>query len=1029
MLPRLVATVCLFSVLLFGAAIDARADSLVYDNSLASPWQDWSWDPITRNLAQTTVVHGSPTAISVLFTGGWSGLQFGRNAALDVSAFDSLHFFVHGGPSGGQNLRVTIGNASTSLDFALTPTAGQWTEVNVPLLALGSPRSVTYLYWFNNTAGSQPIFYLDDIVFTQAGLPTPTPVPPGQAPRLRVDAQTARHPISPLIYGMNFADETLASELHLPLNRWGGNATTRYNYLFDTSNHAFDWFFENIPDDNPNPQLLPNGSTTDRFIQQNRRTGTDTLLTVPLIGWTPKSRVRLCGFSVLKYGAQQSTDPYNADCGNGVRTNGTRITGNDPHDTSTAIGPDFVQGWMSHLASQFGDAASGGVRFYNLDNEPMLWNDTHRDAHPSATSYDEMRDRTFAYASAIKLTDPTARTFGPAEWGWSGYFWSALDAAPGGAWWNNPQDRLAHGNVPFADWYLQQMHTYEQQHGTRILDYFDLHYYPQSSGVSLSGAGDAATQALRLRSTRSLWDPTYADESWIGEVVRLLPRMRDWVQNNYPGTKIAIGEYNWGAYDHINGALAQADVLGIFGRESLDAATLWTAPSTAQPVTYAFRIFRNYDGAGATFGDTSVSAISDDSGSLSLFAAERSTDHALTIVAINKTAAPLNGSVEVAGIAASAPARLYHYSSANLGSIVRDPDVPVTAGALVTSFPANSISLFLLSAAAAATPTFTSTPTVARTATQTPTRSATVGVGPGIAGSIHAQGTNAAVPDVQMTLRGATPSSQLTDTLGTFGWPALSAGNCEIEPNKVGGGNANITSLDAVLALQAAVSLYTPDALQRVACDVNGNGAISSIDAVLILQYRVGMITSFPAAVRCGSDWAFLPLVTASADVQPIPPAVTATSCQPGKVIYAPLAGPLAGQDFRAMQFGDCAASWQPSGQAAAIRNAATPKLGAPMRRGRRWIVPVQMAVVSGANTFEAEVQYDADQFTVAGVRKRAAQSLLLASNSVGLGHLRIAAASASGIEPSDRLYIELRAKGSAGVPRLRLLRARGWGG
>jgi len=63
--------------------------------------------------------------------------------------------------------------------------------------------------------------------------------------------------------------------------------------------------------------------------------------------------------------------------------------------------------------------------------------------------------------------------------------------------------------------------------------------YPQASGVSLSPAGGASTQALRLRSTRSLWDPSYTDESWIGEPVRLVPRMHDWVSANYAGTKLA----------------------------------------------------------------------------------------------------------------------------------------------------------------------------------------------------------------------------------------------------------------------------------------------------------------------------------------------------------------------------------------------------------------------------------------------------------------------------------------------------------
>ncbi|MEZ4616921.1 MAG: hypothetical protein R2867_15650 [Caldilineaceae bacterium] len=99
-------------------------------------------------------------------------------------------------------------------------------------------------------------------------------------------------------------------------------------------------------------------------------------------------------------------------------------------------------------------------------------------------------------------------------------------------------------------------------------------------------------------------------------VVRLIPRMREWVVANYPGTKLAITEYNWGALDHINGALAQADVLGIFGREGLDMALLFDSPYSTDgkftadgPGAYAFRIYRNYDGVGSKFGETSVAPL------------------------------------------------------------------------------------------------------------------------------------------------------------------------------------------------------------------------------------------------------------------------------------------------------------------------------------------------------------------------------------------------------------------------------------
>jgi len=126
-------------------------------------------------------------------------------------------------------------------------------------------------------------------------------------------------------------------------------------------------------------------------------------------------------------------------------------------------------------------------------------------------------------------------------------------------------------------WYLQQMKAYQTLHGTRLLDYLDLHHYPQADGVALGSAASAATQALRPRSKRSLWDPSYMDESWIsdlqpgGVAVQMIPRMKAWVNENYPGTKLAITEYNWGALENINGALAQADVFGIFGREGLES--------------------------------------------------------------------------------------------------------------------------------------------------------------------------------------------------------------------------------------------------------------------------------------------------------------------------------------------------------------------------------------------------------------------------------------------------------------------------
>ncbi|MGO9614346.1 MAG: glycoside hydrolase family 44 protein [Dissulfurispiraceae bacterium] len=727
----------------------------VYGDSLAAGWDNWSWNT-TANFMNISPVFSGTYSLSATFTAAWGGLYLATNSSVPSTPYDTLQFWINGGSQGGQELRVMLSDGNYNLidpGVAVPVNANAWTQVNVSLADLGNPAQIGGIVWQDTSGGPQPTFYLDQISLIDQGIP---PAPPGQGPSLNIDTSSARHVISEGIYGMNFAPEQLAAELSLPVSRWGGNGTTRYNWQNDTSNHASDWYFENIPEDNPDPSLLPDGSAADLFVEQNRRTNTESLVTVPLIGWTPKARAVACGFSVAKYGAQQSTDPWQPDCGNGIQPDGTVITGNDPADTSTQIGPDFVKAWINYLTGKYGTAAGGGVAYYDLDNEPMLWNSTHRDVHPQPTSYDEMRNLTYQYAPAIKAVDPSAQTLGPVAWGWCEYFYSALDGCSIGI------DYQSHGNTPYVAWYLQQMHAYEQNNQLRILDYLDLHYYPQANGVALSSAGDSSTQALRLRSTRSLWDPTYTDESWINTAVFLIPRMHDWVDANYPGTKLSISEYNWGGLESINGALAQADVLGIFGREGLDLATLWDPPTETQPGSFAFRMYRNYDAAGHGFGDVSVQAASADQSMLAVYAAERSADNALTIIVINKSLSDLTSEISLAGFAPAPTALVYQYGATSQDAIIQLPDQPVTASGFSTSFPGNSITLFILA------PESTSNQTI--TITKLGTGSGSVTANPGTISWAGNTGTGTYSYNAPVTL------TATADTGSTFaGWTGCDA--------------------------------------------------------------------------------------------------------------------------------------------------------------------------------------------------------------------------------------------------------------
>ena len=511
-----------------------------------------------------------------------------------------------------------------------------------------------------------------------------------------VDPNADRHPVSPLVYGMNFGTAAQMSRLKVPVRRWGGNSTTRYNWENDTHNSASDWFFFNYAG-SANPANLPNGSDADVFVDEIRAAGGEALVTVPLIGWTPIDRTRRWGFSVGKYGAQQQTECSatgnaswcNPDAGNGVKPSNANVTGNDPADTSKPIDATFVTRWMAHLAGRTGTAAAGGVRLWALDNEPMLWNSTHRDVHPAGTTYDELWAKTATIGAAMKTQDPGAKLLGPALWGWCAYFYSGADGCSPGA------DRAAHGNEDFLPWYLDQAKAWEAAHGTRLLDTLDVHYYPQAAGVALTTDESAATAALRLRTLKSLYDPTYLDESWIGtdvgQAVYLIPRMKAWIAAHYPGTKLSISEYNWGSDAGISGALAQAEALAIFGREGVDLATRWVAPDDGSLTEDAFLLYRNYDGAGAQVAGDSVRATSANVDLVGAYAQRGGPGgNTLYLLLFNKDTSAQTVAATVAG-GLSGPASLFRFTGSS--RLATAGSAAPSGGTLTLTLPARSATL------------------------------------------------------------------------------------------------------------------------------------------------------------------------------------------------------------------------------------------------------------------------------------------------------------------------------------------------
>jgi hypothetical protein len=445
-------------------------------------------------------------------------------------------------------------------------------------------------------------------VFAQTTAPAP---PAGDAPIiLQVDATTPTHRISPLVYGRN------NNGPHIPFVRQGGNRYTAWNWENNASNAGGDWHHQN--DGALGGGDVP-GEVARAFLDPLMQRGATALLTVPMAGYVAADK--------KADGDVNQTPDY-------LQTRFVKSFAKkkaafaDPPDLNDkAVYQDEFVWWVNRKFPA--GSRHGGNIFYSLDNEPECWSSTHERIHPQKPTYAEMVTRTTELASAIKDVQPDATILGFVSFGYLGYV--SLGGAPD-----------ADGR-DFINYFLDAMRSAEKVQGRRLVDVLDLHWYPEAHGggkriVFDDTKDDPAAAKARVQAPRSLWDPTYQEDSWIAKdslkgPIHLLPRLKQQIVSRYPGTKLAFTEYDYGGDNHISGALAEADVLGVFGEQDVYAAALF---SGGKFQAEAFNLYVNYDGKGSAFADQSLRASSSNVAEVSVHAA-RTQDGHLTLVVINRS--------------------------------------------------------------------------------------------------------------------------------------------------------------------------------------------------------------------------------------------------------------------------------------------------------------------------------------------------------------------------------------------------------
>jgi len=605
-------------------------------------------------------------------------------------------------PAAPSGLQATAGNAQVSLIWTAstgatsyhikrgTTSGGPYTQVAAPTATsetdTGLTNGTTYYYVVSalNSVGES----------ANSSQASATPVNATADVTITINPSVTKR-ISPYIYGINFFSGITGAPPLLTFDRDGGNRWTAYNWITNASNAGSDYLYEN--DNYLSSSNVP-AEAVRGFIAGDQANDMASLVTFQLQGLVsadeggPVSIANPPDLSrfrpVVDKKSSASIAPFTLTP--------------PPATTDANVYMDEFLWALNQKFSGMGIFGAGPTNptFISLDNEPELWNSTHLEVQgPNPVKSDIYISKSIALAKALKDQFPNVVIFGPVHYGFQGiYNWQGeLAATPNGTNW-------------FPDKYLQALKTASTTYGKPVVDVYDFHWYVEeydSNGTRIldltsTTLTDAQVQLI-VQSPRALWDPTFADAGnsnpWIyqelgGTPINLLGRLQAKINSENPGMKISITEYENGGWNHIAGTIAQADNLGIFGSQGLFAASFWPPNGTYSYALAGFRAYRGFDGANASFGDTSLQATSSKVQNVVVYASTDSTTPGRTVfVAINRsTSAQITA---INGATLSGTAHLYQITAAS--SQGQRPVVPVSIGTMAVGGSSMTITLPALS--------------------------------------------------------------------------------------------------------------------------------------------------------------------------------------------------------------------------------------------------------------------------------------------------------------------------------------------
>ncbi len=466
-----------------------------------------------------------------------------------------------------------------------------------------------------------------------------------------VDLTVDGTPISPYIYGVN--DHEYLDKANWTCVRQGGNRYSSYNWETNASNAGADWkhYSDNYLVARYDSELAKTPGACPIHLSQDAAEND--------VGYKIAS-IQMAGYVA----ADMNKEVTEAEIAPSARWKEVKPT----KDGTLSMTPDttddyvYMDEYVNYLVNTLGNSSSpNGIQGYCLDNEPALWTSTHARMHPEKTSCAELVEKSIIYADAVKSVDPGAEVYGGMLYGFGAY--RSMNDTPD---W---ESTYAKEYDWFISYYLDQMAKAEETYGKRLLDVMDVHYYSEAKGQCRVTTCNDHTHtdciAARLQAPRTLNDATYIENSWIGEwydeYIPLLLNVKKSIDTYYPGTKLALTEYNFGGGDHISGAVSLADALGIFAELEVYHAGLFAQADDLSYHFAAIDLYTNYDGNGAAFGNMLMKAETSDIENATAYAAvDQGNDTRATVVLTNKNMSqPQKASIAVTSDQSFTTAKIY----------------------------------------------------------------------------------------------------------------------------------------------------------------------------------------------------------------------------------------------------------------------------------------------------------------------------------------------------------------------------------